>query len=71
MAIVKMVDVRAGDYCSRGAREWFTQRGLDWGLFLKQGIDAEQLRSFGDDAMVDTIIQYAEARECQENQAGK
>lgn len=46
-------------YCNRGMRSWFKREGLDWGDFLKHGIDAEVLRKF-ENAMVDRAIAYAE-----------
>jgi hypothetical protein len=44
-------------YCSRGARRWFARMGLDWGDFVRDGIDAEVLRATGD-AMALRLIDH-------------
>lgn len=35
-------------YCARGTREFFRRYGLDWGRFLREGIDAQDLVDTGD-----------------------
>lgn len=35
-------------HCSRGARRWFEQHGLDFRRFLEHGIDAEEFLATGD-----------------------
>lgn len=46
--IITMQDVRNVNYCSRGTRLFFSQRGWDWTEFLKNGIDAQLLIDTGD-----------------------
>ena len=35
-------------YCARGVRRWFARLGLDWGEFVRAGIDASVLEQTGD-----------------------
>lgn len=35
-------------FCMTGARRWFRHHGLDWRAFLREGIEAEQLRATND-----------------------
>lgn len=57
--IVQHRHMRALGYCNRGAREWFARHGLSWSEFVREGIDAEQLRATND-AMADRVIARAE-----------
>lgn len=50
--------VQAARLCSRGARKWFSDRGLDWRDFLKNGIAAQTLIDLHD-AMADRVIRIA------------
>ncbi|WP_294829246.1 hypothetical protein [uncultured Gilliamella sp.] len=59
--IVTRDDMIAVKQCSRGGREFFKRHGLDWNQFLKEGIDAEILRSTND-AMANQVIEHAERR---------
>lgn len=59
MTIVLHRHCRDLGYCNRGLRAWFAREGMDWGDFLKQGIDAEVLRGKGN-AMADRAIAQAE-----------
>lgn len=45
---VKMRHVREAKMCSRGARAFFENHGLNWNEFLKDGIDAAKLEATGD-----------------------
>lgn len=45
---VTMEHVRAARLCSAGARVWLAHHGIDLALFLREGIDAEQLERTGD-----------------------
>jgi len=58
---VYIQDARALGYCSRGMREMCEQKGLSWENFLKNGIDAEELRKL-DDSMANKLIEQAEKR---------
>ena len=46
-------------YCNRGSREFFSKHGLDWGRFLKEGIEAEKLLATND-AMAARLVAQAE-----------
>lgn len=46
--MVKMSHIREAKMCSRGARGFFEQHGLDWQAFLNEGIDAAKLEATGD-----------------------
>lgn len=35
-------------FCSHGSREWFAYHGLDWGAFVREGIEAEVIEATGD-----------------------
>lgn len=61
--IVTYADMRALGYCSKGAREWFAQNGLDYRQFVRCGLDAETLLATGD-AMAMKTVEQAMKREC-------
>lgn len=45
---VTMDHVRRVHFCSRGARAFFQRYGLDWQVFLREGIPASVLEATGD-----------------------
>lgn len=55
---VRLRHIQAARLCSRGARKWFTDRGLDWSDFLKNGIAAQTLIDTND-ALADRVIAVA------------
>jgi hypothetical protein len=55
-----MAHVRKAKMCSKGARRFFERHGLDWHLFLKEGLDAATVRATGD-AMAIRVADVAEA----------
>lgn len=59
MTTVEHRHMRQLGYCNRGAREWFARHGLSWADFVRQGIDAEQLRATND-AMAARVVAHAE-----------
>lgn len=59
--VVTMQHIREAKMCSRGARSFFERHGLDWDLFLKQGIESEQLVKTGD-AMALRVVEVANGR---------
>ena len=59
--IVTMADVRSISYCSRGTRQWFQSKGLDWSDFLENGIEADKLIQTGD-PMALAIVEQVRAR---------
>ena len=56
--IVTMKHVRAANMCSRGARQWFASRGLDYNDFLKNGLPISRVDAIGD-ALADIIASFA------------
>lgn len=63
--IVTHADMRALDYCNRGAREWFARHGLDWSRFITEGLPATDLLATGDhlaQAVVEVASQRGNAR---------
>lgn len=46
---VNVADIRAANFCSRGARQWFTRHGLDYNEFLVRGLPIEQIEGTNDD----------------------
>lgn len=59
MTVVLHRHCRELGYCNRGLREWFARERLDWGGFLKHGLEADILREMNN-AMVDKAIALAE-----------
>lgn len=49
--------VRDG-FCAQGGREWFAYYGLDWGAFVRDGIETEALEATGD-ALAMHVIAFA------------
>lgn len=47
-------------YCNRGGRPWFARHGLDWGDFVRNGIDEEALLATGD-GMAINLVRWAHA----------
>lgn len=47
--------------CRDGARRWARAHGIDWGDFVRNGIDADKLEAIGD-AFALAIVKWA--REC-------
>lgn len=48
MTRVRIHHLRRLGYCARGARRWFARHGFDWSRFLRDGVDAGELRATGD-----------------------
>ena len=46
-------------YCARGSREFFQKHGLDWGDFLRNGIEREKFIATGD-AMAMKCVEVAD-----------
>ena len=47
------------------ARAWGLQHGIDWGDFVRNGIEAEKLEAIGD-AFALALVQHARACEARE-----
>lgn len=59
--IVRIDDVRATNHCTRGARRWFEQHGLDFKAFLRNGLPASTIEATGD-AFGKTVAAHVRAR---------
>ncbi|WP_212743447.1 hypothetical protein, partial [Shimia litoralis] len=59
--IIRVGDIRASGICLQGARGWFRRQGLDWQMFLAQGLAAEVLAATGD-ALALRVIATAQAQ---------
>lgn len=57
--IVTHADMRKYGYCNKGAREFFQKHGLDWALFVKEGLPSEDLLATGD-AMAAQLVEKVE-----------
>lgn len=66
--IIRVGDIRASGICLQGARGWFRRQGLDWQLFLAQGLPAEVLAATGD-ALALRVIATAQAQAQSRTQA--
>lgn len=60
--IVTMKHMRRLNYCSSGVRKFFMKHGLDYGLFLREGIPAEELLKTGD-AMAIRVAEVASGQQ--------
>ena len=60
MTTVTIQHFRRLGYCARGSRRFFSRHDLDWTSFVREGIDAGELRATGD-AMVIRAAELAEA----------
>lgn len=65
MTIIKHEDMRAIDYCNRGARKFCERHGINWWSFLQHGVDAATVEHV-DDEMLQQVIAQAKAREARE-----
>lgn len=48
-SVATLADVRARGWCLRGARRWAGRYGIDWNLFIREGVPLEQLDAIDDD----------------------
>lgn len=60
MTAVTMRHIRAAKMCSRGARDFAREHGIDWEAFLAGKVDSETLKATGD-AMAIAAAEIAEA----------
>lgn len=60
--IVTMKDIRACRMCSGGTRDFFKRHGMDWNLFLKEGLPEEEFIRTGD-AMAMQVVEAARGRQ--------
>ena len=57
MANVKMSDMRAVGYCRRGVKAFLESHGIDWNVFISEGVPAELLEATGD-AQALKVVDY-------------
>ncbi len=55
-------DCRKLGFCMTAVRPWFTQHGLDWRTFCREGISARELLKI-DDALAHAAVDQARKRE--------
>lgn len=51
-----------GGFCLTGARRWFARHGLDWRVFIRDGIDAAALEATGD-PLAKAVVAHARSTE--------
>lgn len=56
--LVSIRHLRACGMCSRGARTWFSVRGLSWDVFVREGYPASVLLAT-DDALASQVVAQA------------
>lgn len=54
-------DVRALDYCLPGVRRWFKENGLNFDVFMKEGIELSELEHLTD-PMAIRVLEQAKKR---------
>jgi hypothetical protein len=59
---------RRGGLCRGKSREWAKRHGLDWGDFVRNGIDTQRLEATGDPFAL-ALVKWA--RECQAAEAAR
>lgn len=63
MTRITIDDFRACGVCPK-ARRWFERNGLDWRAFVRNGIEADELRAVGDNLdLLERLEAAAKARE--------
>lgn len=59
-------DLRGKGYCIRGAKEWCLRHNIDFGQFIREGIESDTLLATGDQ-LAEDLVRFAE----QERSNGK
>ena len=52
---ITIQDIRDAAYCTRGAKRWFDEHGLDFRQFLKEGLPEDVLKKTGCGLILDVI----------------
>ena len=61
--VVRIEHTRQLRYCARGIRAFFARHGLDYAVFVRDGIPADELLSAtGGDAMASAAVEVARER---------
>lgn len=55
--IITVTDMYNAGYCIAGGREWFRDRGLDFGHFVRNGIRIGDLPDKDNDAIIQRILE--------------
>ena len=66
--IVIHADLRACNFCSRGARDWFKRHNLNYLEFVQKGLPESVLAATGD-ALAIRVIEQAKKREAQDGRS--
>lgn len=53
--LITISDVRRV-YCVDGCKKWAKSQGIDFRLFIKNGLPASELYGRGDDVLIDRVI---------------
>lgn len=56
--VVTMKHMRQAQFCASGVRAFFAKHGLNWTVFLREGIPATRLEATGD-AMAKRVVELA------------
>jgi hypothetical protein len=56
---IRIADVQAAGYCTKGARRWFEARGFSFRDFLRNGVPAQTLLKTGD-PMAKAVVERAQ-----------
>lgn len=59
---ITLADLRALQFCNRGARQFCARHGINWQLLVTQGIDISEFDHI-DDAMLKQVIAHVQRRE--------
>lgn len=60
--IITHQDMRLMKYCNKGAREFFSRHGLDWSLFMAEGLPEEVILATGDDMAIQ-LVEFVRGRQ--------
>jgi hypothetical protein len=58
---IRMSQLRKLQLCGKGSREFFQRHGLDWGDFLRNGVQSDVLEATGD-AMAVQVVEACRGR---------
>jgi hypothetical protein len=58
---ITITDVRRAGHCAAGARVWFEGHGIDFRVFLKNGIPVEDLLALKD-GVADEVVRLTRER---------
>lgn len=56
--IITHCHLRLMKYCNKGAREFFERHGMDWSLFVSEGLPEETFLTTGDEMAI-RLVEFA------------